>query len=173
MLRGEVEKLRDVALVRACSVRRGVAIQPKVLEEVASCSHDAAVQYAVPMRSTLRSMRLQCAALATWPSCVRPSSTGGLTSAVRRRHDAERDVRRLVVRAGPRARRSTPARRSPSSAAATRGSSPRARAAALRPAIRSRRRRLDVSLDAGDLAGEEQIRSLPRLPRLSQHASGR
>jgi acetolactate synthase regulatory subunit len=42
VLRSEVEKLRDVALVRACSVRRGVAIQPKVLEKGGELgSHDA------------------------------------------------------------------------------------------------------------------------------------
>src|SRR5688572_13635724 len=34
----------------------------------------------------------------------------------------------------------------------------------------SRRGRLDVSLDARDLSGKQQVRSLPHLPRLSQHA---
>ena len=51
----------------------------------------------------------------------------------------------------------------------TRSACPHASAAALRPAIRPGRRRLDVAFHAGNLPGEEQARIRARLPRLVQH----
>ena len=85
-------------------------------------------------------------------------SAGSSAASLERRHDAERDVRRLVVRADRRARRSTPARRSRSSAARASGAQaehePRGVAAGDEPG----RRRLHVALDAGDLPGKEEIR---------------
>ncbi len=120
--RGEREELRQVAVVGGDGMRRRVAIEPEVVEErrgaaafMRPLSRDVGATRVDPFVER-RSARSEVAGLA-----LGPCAACGARWRLRRRHDAEGDVGRLVVVAGWRATRSRRAHRSRSCAAASRG----------------------------------------------------
>ena len=158
MRRSEGEKLREVAVVRRDGVRRYVAIQPEKLKE----GPELFFHRAIPRGPGAR--------VPPWRPFGRPFSPGPAEAGhhLGRRHDAEGNVRRLVgARVGvrhviaERADRRRPRRR--------RRLFAKSEGRRVAPGNQSRRRGLDVALDAGNLAGEEQIGPGARLPRFTQY----
>ena len=151
--RQEAEVLRQIALIGAHRVRGRVLVQPEVFEK----GFDVLSNHACRSCEARRSRDRVCLR-----SCLARRTRG-----VERRHEAERDVRRLVVFRigvrdviGQRAERGRPRRRDGSLAEGQRGG--------VAAGDQAGRRRLDVAFDAGHLPGEKQVVAHPRLPRLAQ-----
>ena len=196
----EGEELREVRLVGAHGVQRRVLVQPEVLEKrldlvCIGCGsggppprrggstrffdvrppspehRQLRAEPRVQIGERPRGLRRLARLLAARTTAVLGADAAD-GAILWRRHDAERDVRRLVVaRIGVRDV-VAPARRARSSAAAPGSSWPSTRRGGIPAGHQARRRRLDVALDAGYLAGEEQVVAAPDVCHVSRSTVG-
>ena len=104
--REEGDELRQIALVGADRMRRGVLVEPQMVEETSSCSFIMAGSVACSSQTRgattgrLRSTPSRSSSARSDIASLRSVFLRGTSRLLRaqRGHDAERDVRRLVVR---------------------------------------------------------------------------